>query len=204
MNSCQTPNETFYIPLREIWNDNFRINSGAMSARSHVTWPPTTLDRHWTLVQGHLANRLVRLRTAVTYTDKHLILDESVTHKCQQDGCGCPVGSCAVLCARNWSTFQKSQGDNEDSKHLWNVGKLPPNYMAKHLRRQPSLYSSPWEPWQSANYFQCPDFEHILLANHGSYIFVCGFSVWERQHAFRPVVPKLRHSTKLTLTKLRK
>jgi hypothetical protein len=32
------------------------------------------------------------------------------------------------------------------SKHLWNVGKLLPDYRAQHPRRQPSSYSPPWEP----------------------------------------------------------
>jgi hypothetical protein len=36
--------------------------------------------------------------------------------------------------------------DDEGSKHLWNVGKLLPDYTAQHPRRQPSSYSLPWEP----------------------------------------------------------
>jgi hypothetical protein len=32
------------------------------------------------------------------------------------------------------------------SKHLWNAGQLLPYYTAQHPRRQPSSYSSPWEP----------------------------------------------------------
>jgi hypothetical protein len=35
----------------------------------------------------------------------------------------------------------RHQGDD-----LWNVGKLLPDYMALQPRRQPSLYSPPWEP----------------------------------------------------------
>jgi hypothetical protein len=32
------------------------------------------------------------------------------------------------------------------SKHVWNVRKLLPDYSAQHPRRQPSSYSSSWEP----------------------------------------------------------
>jgi hypothetical protein len=41
------------------------------------------------------------------------------------------------------------QGDRRDdggSKDLWNVGKLLPDYTVLQPRRQPSSYSSPWEP----------------------------------------------------------
>jgi hypothetical protein len=36
--------------------------------------------------------------------------------------------------------------DDGGSKYLWNVGKLLPDYTALQPRRQPSLYSLPWEP----------------------------------------------------------
>jgi hypothetical protein len=36
--------------------------------------------------------------------------------------------------------------DFGDSKHLWNFGKLLPDYTAQHPRRQSSSYSPPWEP----------------------------------------------------------
>jgi hypothetical protein len=36
--------------------------------------------------------------------------------------------------------------DEGCSKHLWNVGKLLPGYMAQCRRRQSSSYSPPWEP----------------------------------------------------------
>jgi hypothetical protein len=36
--------------------------------------------------------------------------------------------------------------DDGGTKHLWNVGKLLPDYMAQQPRRQPSSYSPPWEP----------------------------------------------------------
>jgi hypothetical protein len=38
------------------------------------------------------------------------------------------------------------RADGGGSKDLWNVGKLLPDYMALQPRRQPSLYSPPWEP----------------------------------------------------------
>jgi hypothetical protein len=38
------------------------------------------------------------------------------------------------------------QGDDGGSKHLWNVGKLLPDYTAQQPGRQPSSYSPPWEP----------------------------------------------------------
>jgi hypothetical protein len=41
--------------------------------------------------------------------------------------------------------------DNGGSKHLWNVGKLLPDYTAQQTRRQPSSYSPPWEPQISLN-----------------------------------------------------
>jgi hypothetical protein len=41
------------------------------------------------------------------------------------------------------------QGDDVDSKHLWNVGKLLPDFMAQESRRQPSSYTPPWEPESS-------------------------------------------------------
>jgi hypothetical protein len=36
--------------------------------------------------------------------------------------------------------------DDGGSKHLWNVSKLLPDYTAQQPRRQPSSYSTPWEP----------------------------------------------------------
>jgi hypothetical protein len=36
--------------------------------------------------------------------------------------------------------------DDGGSKWLWNISQHLPNYMAQHLRRQPSSYLSPWEP----------------------------------------------------------
>jgi hypothetical protein len=36
--------------------------------------------------------------------------------------------------------------DDGDRKHLWNVGKLLPDYTAQQPRRQPSSYSPQWEP----------------------------------------------------------
>jgi hypothetical protein len=42
------------------------------------------------------------------------------------------------------------QTDDGGSKHLWNVGKLLPDYTAQHPRLQSSSYSPPWEPETSA------------------------------------------------------
>jgi hypothetical protein len=33
-----------------------------------------------------------------------------------------------------------------DSKHLWDAGKLLPDYTAQHPRRQSFSYLPPWEP----------------------------------------------------------
>jgi hypothetical protein len=41
---------------------------------------------------------------------------------------------------------QGDRPDDGDSKDLWNVGKLLPDYTALQPGRQPSSYSPPWEP----------------------------------------------------------
>jgi hypothetical protein len=38
------------------------------------------------------------------------------------------------------------QGVDGGSNNFWNVGKLLPDYISQHPRRQPSSYSPPWEP----------------------------------------------------------
>jgi hypothetical protein len=67
----------------------------------------------------------------------------------------CLLGLCTVQSGRSSPTFQRclltpSSGSHRPdvggSKHLWNVGKLLPDYMAQQPRRQPSSYSPPWQP----------------------------------------------------------
>jgi hypothetical protein len=50
-----------------------------------------------------------------------------------------------VQCCRSVSTFQRCLwphqfSEDGDSRHLWNVGKLLPDYKVHHSRRQPSYY----------------------------------------------------------------
>jgi hypothetical protein len=45
----------------------------------------------------------------------------------------------------NWKLDGVRPGDG-GSKHIWNVGQFLKDCTAQHLRRQPSSYSSPWEP----------------------------------------------------------
>jgi hypothetical protein len=45
-----------------------------------------------------------------------------------------------------WDIAPCDRPDDGGSMHLWNVGKLLPDYTAYYPRRQSSLYSSPWEP----------------------------------------------------------
>jgi hypothetical protein len=70
----------------------------------------------------------------------------------------CLLRRCTVSCGRNIPTFQRRllpqssqkrvnhRPDDGGSKILWNIGKLTPDYTAQQPRRQPSSYSSPWEP----------------------------------------------------------
>jgi hypothetical protein len=44
--------------------------------------------------------------------------------------------------------------DDGGSKHLWNVGKLLPDYTAQQPRRQPSSYSPPWEFKNPTTFFR--------------------------------------------------
>jgi hypothetical protein len=48
----------------------------------------------------------------------------------------CFIGACCL----------HHQGDEWGSKHLWNIGKLLPDYTAQQPRRYWSWYSLPWEP----------------------------------------------------------
>jgi hypothetical protein len=54
---------------------------------------------------------------------------------------GAPSSGRRVSC-----TLLTRRPDDGGSKHLWNVGKLLPDYTAQQPRRQPSSYSPPWEP----------------------------------------------------------
>jgi hypothetical protein len=58
--------------------------------------------------------------------------------------------------------------DGGDSEHLWNVGKLLPDYTSQHLRRQPSSYSRPWEPEISPN-ISVPSHLITTFINNDSY-----------------------------------
>jgi hypothetical protein len=42
--------------------------------------------------------------------------------------------------------YHRLGSSNGGSTDFWNVGKLIPVHTAQYLRRQPSLYSRPWEP----------------------------------------------------------
>jgi hypothetical protein len=44
-----------------------------------------------------------------------------------------------------------SRPDDGNSKHLWNVGIHLPHYTEQYPRKQPSSYSSPWNPEISPN-----------------------------------------------------
>jgi hypothetical protein len=44
------------------------------------------------------------------------------------------------------AVFWGDDRDDGGSKHFWNVGHYLPDYTVQHPRRQPSSYSSPWEP----------------------------------------------------------
>jgi hypothetical protein len=44
---------------------------------------------------------------------------------------------------RHFTTYRPDDGG---SKHLWNVGKLLPDYTAQHPRRHSFSYLPPWEP----------------------------------------------------------
>jgi hypothetical protein len=52
------------------------------------------------------------------------------------------------------------------SKDLWNVGKLLPDYTALQPRRQPSLYSPPWEPQILFMILNCWKIIELLLLVH--------------------------------------
>jgi hypothetical protein len=45
-----------------------------------------------------------------------------------------------------WLQYQGDNPDDAGSKHLWNVGKLPPDCTVLQPRRQPSSYLLLWEP----------------------------------------------------------
>jgi hypothetical protein len=75
------------------------------------------------------------------------------------------------------------------SKHIWNVGKLLPDYTEQQPRRQPSSYSPPWEPEIShINIFPydvafnliifhvCP-YKYIYKQMH-KYFFYMKYSKW--------------------------
>jgi hypothetical protein len=49
-----------------------------------------------------------------------------------------------IICTE--TTWNLLHPDDGSSKHLWNVGKLLTNYMVQQPGRQPSSYSSPYEP----------------------------------------------------------
>jgi hypothetical protein len=56
------------------------------------------------------------------------------------------TGVSHVLAASIIRMMSKPHAKNWFLKHLWNVGKLLPDYTAQHPRRQPSSYSPPWKP----------------------------------------------------------
>jgi hypothetical protein len=58
-------------------------------------------------------------------------------------------GACRVM----------SKHPDDGSKHLWNIGKLLPDYMAQQPRRQPSSYLPLWEPEVSLPAQNSPIFE---------------------------------------------
>jgi hypothetical protein len=68
------------------------------------------------------------------------------------------VGCCAVSLAEVYRRFRgvccrvrlTYRADDGGSMHIWNIGKLLPNYTAQHPRRLLSSYSLPWEPETSA------------------------------------------------------
>jgi hypothetical protein len=45
-----------------------------------------------------------------------------------------------------WSSDVSEGADDVRSKLLWNEGQYIPDYVGHHPGKQPSLYSSPWEP----------------------------------------------------------
>jgi hypothetical protein len=56
----------------------------------------------------------------------------------------------------NFKKATTRRPDGADSKHLCNVGKLLPDDTAQQPRKQPSSFSSPWEPQisQPTDYFK--------------------------------------------------
>jgi hypothetical protein len=61
----------------------------------------------------------------------------------------CVVAPCSLVVVRRFRgacCHHHHRSNEEGSKHLWNVGKLLPDFTAQEPRRQPFSYSPPLEP----------------------------------------------------------
>jgi hypothetical protein len=83
----------------------------------------------------------------------HTVISPVLWHEMTLFEDGCLLGCSAVQSIEVYQCFTGAfclhhQGDDDDgdSKYLWNVGKLLPDYTALQLRRQPSSFSPPWKP----------------------------------------------------------
>jgi hypothetical protein len=122
----------------------------------------------WRFLSSVTGTRPVSL---IPFTERCSVLAcHSTTHKYPPDGCLCVVASCGryfclgyrVLMAASMkmAVFCANRPNVGGSKHLWNVGKILPDYTALQFRRQQSSYSPMWEPEIQPTSFYA---ERILL-----------------------------------------
>jgi hypothetical protein len=110
----------------------------------------------WPISKIFRTNLQNQLKTQLGQTagwSRHKLGEISGSHSDKYEN-GCLLRYCTMQPGRNWLTFQRFLLPSPSelppwcggSKNLWNIGKLLPDYMAQHPRRQSSSYSLLWEP----------------------------------------------------------
>jgi hypothetical protein len=127
-------------------------------------------------------------RSVVTPSDASVITDTSgnvnITNYRTEDDC--LLGRCVMWSGRYCPTFQwrflpSSSGPWRGSKHPWNVSQYLPDYTVQHPRRQPSSYSSPWEPEMSTSWLTpCSkvNFKQLIVIQTTEDFLICKSGFW--------------------------
>jgi hypothetical protein len=89
-----------------------------------------------------------------------------------------------------WDVAPCDRPDDGGSKHFWNVGKLLPDYMAQHSRRQSSSYSLPWEPEISSRRWEdnikiCLKEVGLKMGAGWNWLTITGFDSWASSFCYQ-------------------
>jgi hypothetical protein len=121
------------------------IPAATINMELHVTWPYFTL----TCMRSDFC--VTRTPTAINTPEHFHIRMHCLQLKRKLEF------KMAVLSEVLSASIITHRPHDGDSKHLWNVGKLLPDYAAQQPTRQPSSYSPPWDPEmsQTSSFFRC-------------------------------------------------